>query len=133
MPEALDILNHLQAKIAAHAAEMAMVEEELVSSADTLVLSYGVSARAARAACRRLNREGRRVSFLQLLTLFPIPTEAIRRAAQGCSRVAVVEENSQGLYASVLEPLIGKDRLVRVNGVGRMITPAEIIQVAEAA
>jgi len=133
VPEALDILNHLQAKIAAHAAEMAMVEEELVSSADTLVLSYGVSARAARAACRRLNREGRRVSFLQLLTLFPIPTEAIRRAAQGCSRVAVVEENSQGLYASVLEPLIGKDRLVRVNGVGRMITPAEIIQVAEAA
>jgi len=110
-----------------------MVEAEYAANADTLVLSYGISARAARAACRRLNRDGRRVSFLQLLTLFPISTEPIRRAARGCSRVVVVEENSRGLYASVLESVVGKDRLVRVNAVGHMITPTEIIEVAEAA
>jgi len=133
VPEVLELLNHLQAKIAAHAEEMAIVEEELAANAETLIVSYGISARAARAACRRLTRAGRPVSFLQLLTLFPIPTEAIRRAAQGCSRVAVVEENLQGLYASVLEPLVGKERLVRVNGLGQLITPAEIIEVAEAA
>jgi 2-oxoglutarate/2-oxoacid ferredoxin oxidoreductase subunit alpha len=133
VPEAVEFLIHLQAKIATHAEEMAIVEEEIAAKADMLVLSYGISARAAHAACRRLNRDGRRVSFLQLLTLFPVPTEAIRRAAQGCSRVAVVEENSQGLYASVLESIVGKDRLVRVNGLGRMITPAEIIEVAKAA
>ena len=133
VPEVLELLNHLQAKIAAHAEEMAIVEEELAANAETLIVSYGISARAARAACRRLTRAGRPVSFLQLLTLFPVPTEAIRRAAQGCSRVAVVEENLQGLYASVLEPLVGKERLVRVNGLGQLITPAEIIEVAEAA
>lgn len=133
VPEAVELLIHLQAKITAHAEEMAIVEAELAANADTLVLSYGISARAARAACRRLTHDGRRVSFLQLLTLFPVPTEAIRRAAQGCARVAVVEENLQGLYASVLESVVGKDRLVRVNGVGRMITPAEIIEVGEAA
>jgi 2-oxoglutarate ferredoxin oxidoreductase subunit alpha len=132
-PEAIELLAHLQAKISAPAEEMAMVEEEPAANADTLVLSYGISARAARAACRRLGREGRGVSFLQLLTLFPVPTEAIRRAAQGCARVVVVEENLQGLYASVLEPVVGKERLVRVNGLGRMITPAEIVEAAEAA
>ena len=133
VPEAIELLSHLQAKIAAHAEEMTIVEAELVANAGTLVLSYGISARAARTACRRMNREGRRVSFLQLLTLFPVPTEAIRQAAQGCSRVAVVEENSRGLYASVLEPVVGTERLVRVNGLGRMITPVEIIQIAGAA
>jgi 2-oxoglutarate ferredoxin oxidoreductase subunit alpha len=133
VPEAVELLIHLQAKIAAHAEEMAMVEEELVANADMLVLSYGISARAAREACRRLNRDGRRVSFMQLLTLFPIATEAIRRAARGCSRVAVVEENSQGLYASVLESVLGTERLVRVTGLGHLITPAEIIEMAEAA
>jgi len=133
VPEAIELLRHLQAKITAHAEEMALVEEELTANAEMLVLSYGISARAARAACRRMNHGGRRVSFLQLLTLFPVPTEAICRAAQGCARVAVVEENPQGLYASVLEPLVGKERLVRVNGLGQMITPGEIIEVAEAA
>jgi 2-oxoglutarate/2-oxoacid ferredoxin oxidoreductase subunit alpha len=133
VPEAIEQLTHLQAKIAAHAEEMAIVDEEPAANAETLVVSYGISARAGRAACRQLNRNGRRVSFLQLLTLFPVPTEAIRRAAQGCSSVVVVEENLQGLYATVLEPVVGKERLVRVNGLGRMITPAEIIKVAEAA
>jgi 2-oxoglutarate/2-oxoacid ferredoxin oxidoreductase subunit alpha len=133
VPEAVELLIHLQAKIGAHAEEMAIVEEEPAANADTLVLSYGISARAARAACRRLNCDGRRVSFLQLLTLFPVPTGAIYRAARGCSRVVVVEENPQGLYASVLERVVGTDRMVRANGLGHMITPAEIIEVAEAA
>jgi 2-oxoglutarate ferredoxin oxidoreductase subunit alpha len=133
VPEAVALLRHLQAKIAAHAEEMAIVDGEFAANADTLVLSYGISARAARAACRRLNREGRRVSFLQLLTLFPVPTNAIRQAAQGCSKVVVVEENSAGLYASSVESVVGKDRVLRVNGLGEMITPAEIIEVAEAA
>jgi len=133
MPEALELLTHLQSKIAAHAEEMAIVEEELAENADTLVLSYGISARAARAACRQANRNGRPMSFLQLLTLFPVPTKSLLRAAQGCSRVVVVEENLRGLYASVLEPIVGNDRLVRVTGVGHMITPAEIAEVAEAA
>lgn len=133
IPEAIEVLRHLQAKINARAEEMAMVEEELVANAETLVVSYGISARAARAACRRLNGEGRRVSFLQLLTLFPIPAAAIRRAALGCRRVVVVEENARGLYASVLESIVGAERLVRANTVGNLITPADIIAVAEAA
>lgn len=131
--EVLEILAHLQTKISAHADDMALFVEDRVPNPEILVLSYGVSARAARQACRQLRATGRRVSFLQLLTLFPIPAAVIRRAAEGCSRVIVVEENLTGLYASVLEPLIGADRLVRVNRIGRMITPKEIVGVAEAA
>lgn len=131
-PEVVELLIHLQTKISAHAEEMAVVEEELTEEADTLVISYGISARAARAACRRLRNAGRRTSFLQLLTLFPIPAAAIRLAAEGCSRVVVVEENLTGLYASVLEPILGARRLVRVNGIGHLITPAEILAAAEA-
>jgi 2-oxoglutarate ferredoxin oxidoreductase subunit alpha len=131
-PEVIEQLIHLQTKISAHAGEMTIVEAEPVPGAEVLVLSYGISARAARAACRQMRAADRRVSFLQLLTLFPIPESAIRRAAEGCSRVLVVEENLTGLYASTIEPLIGPERLVRVNGLGHMITPAEIIEAAEA-
>jgi pyruvate/2-oxoacid:ferredoxin oxidoreductase alpha subunit len=80
-----------------------------------------------------MNHDGRSVSYLQLLTLFPIPINAIRRAGEGCSKVVVVEENMQGLCASLLEPHIGRDRLARVTGLGHMITPGEIVEVAVAA
>jgi len=131
--EVIGVLTHLQTKIAAHADEMALAVTESAANADMLVLSYGISARAARAACRRLREAGRRASFLQVLTLFPVPARVIRRAAEGCSRILVVEENLTGLYASMLEPLLGADRLVRVNRIGRMITPADIVDAAEAA
>jgi 2-oxoglutarate/2-oxoacid ferredoxin oxidoreductase subunit alpha len=135
-PEVVELLLHLEAKIAAHADELAMVEEELVPGADTLVVSYGISARAAREACRRLSREDRSrpgVSFLQLLTLFPPPAAAIARAAVGCSRVVVVEENLTGLYARMIEPLLPGKRVVRVNRIGGMIAPAEILAAVEEA
>lgn len=131
--EVIEILTRLQRKIASHAGQMALSADEPAPGADTLILSYGISARAALAACRQLRAAGRRVSFLQLLTLFPVPAEIIRRAADGCSRVLVVEENLTGLYASVLEPLLGAERLVRVNRIGQMITPSEIVKAAEAA
>jgi 2-oxoglutarate ferredoxin oxidoreductase subunit alpha len=132
-PEVIELLSHLQAKVTAHAEEMALFLEEVVPDPDTLVVSYGISARAARAACRRLRKSAHRVSYLQLLTLFPVPKEVIRRSAAGCSRIVVVEENLTGLYASVLEPCVGPERLVKVNGLGRMITPREIIEAVEAA
>jgi 2-oxoglutarate ferredoxin oxidoreductase subunit alpha len=125
-PEVLEILRRLQAKIEAHAEEMARVEMDLEPGAPTLVLSYGISSRAAREACREARSAGRRVSFLQVQTLFPLPSGALRRASEGCRRIVVVEENLTGQYASVLAPVLGSDRIVRVNGVGEMISPAAI-------
>ena len=80
-PEVIDILLHLEAKVTAHAEEMALVDADLDDAADTLLLSYGISARAARQACLRLRAEGRPASFLQVKTLFPLPVTAIRHAA----------------------------------------------------
>lgn len=125
-PEVIAILERLETKVAAHAAEMALGRGERDEGAETLVVSYGISARASREACRRIRAAGERVSFLQLLTLFPVPVALLGPALRGVDRVVVVEENMTGLYASVLEPHLGGRRVVRVNAVGRLITPAEI-------
>lgn len=130
-PEVVEVLAGLQAKIEAHAGEMALVRGDPQEGAETLVVSYGVSARASLEACRRVRGQGSRVSFLQLQTLFPVPSAAIRAALRGCSRVVVVEENLTGLYAGVLEPHLDGRRLVRVNSLGSMISPARIEAVVE--
>lgn len=130
-PEVVELLTHLQTKIAAHAEQMTLVRAELDPLADTLVLSYGITARAARETCHRLRTAGQRVSFLQPLTLFPVPAEAIAGAAANCRRVIVAEENLTGLYAGVLEPLLMGRQVVRVNQVGEMVSPSSIVAAVE--
>jgi 2-oxoglutarate ferredoxin oxidoreductase subunit alpha len=131
--EVIDLLAHLQTKIAAHAKQMAICDADLQEKAETLVLSYGTTARAAREAVNRVRATGHRVSFMKLMTLFPIATEAIVRAAKGCRRVVVAEENLTGLYASMVQSLLGECELVRVNGIGNQISPAQIVEAVERA
>lgn len=127
-PETLEVLRHLEAKVTARAADMAMVSEDLEDGADTLVVSYGISARAAREAVRRARSIGRRVSFLGLLTLFPVPEAAIRAAVGRAKRVVVVEENLSGLYRRVLGGVVPDVELMGVNKVGGMIRPSDVMQ-----
>lgn len=125
--ETLEVLRHLQAKIQARAAAMAMVSADLDAEPETVVLSYGVTSRAAREAVLRARTLGRRVSFVGVQTLFPLPIEPIRAAVRGAKRVLVVEENLTGLYRTVLGATLPGVELVGLNRIGSMISPAEIV------
>jgi 2-oxoglutarate ferredoxin oxidoreductase subunit alpha len=126
--ETLDVLRHLQAKIDARAADMAMVEADLRDDADTLVISYGITSRAARAAVAEGRARGRHLSFLGVRTLFPIPVDAVRKAAGSVRRVVVAEENLRGLYRMVLGGVLPGVELTGVNKLGGMIRPSEILE-----
>ncbi|HAM54933.1 MAG TPA: hypothetical protein DCQ64_05835, partial [Candidatus Rokubacteria bacterium] len=121
-------LRHLEAKVDARARDMAMVTRDLQEDADALVVSYGITSRAAREAVRLGRAAGRRLSFLGLLTLFPIPVEAIREATRTARRVVVAEENLSGLYRKVLAGALPDLEWHGVNTLGRMIRPAEILE-----
>jgi 2-oxoglutarate ferredoxin oxidoreductase subunit alpha len=125
-PEVVGCLLHLQRKIEAHAAEMAFVRPDLDPDASCLLLSYGITARAARAAVSELRKEGFPISFLQIQTLFPVPAEALHWASAGIRTVFVAEENLGGQYRTVLAPLLTGKRLLGINKIGGMISPDEI-------
>ena len=72
-PQVIEVLERLQRKIEAHAEEMALVRPDLDPGARCLLISYGVTARAARQAVAKLRTEGLRISFLHIQSLFPIP------------------------------------------------------------
>jgi len=127
-PEVVELLLHLQRKIEAHAGDMAMVRSDLDLEASCLLVSYGITARAARQAVGMLRKEGFPISFLQIQTLFPVPTEALHRAAAGIRTVFVAEENLTGQYRAVLAPLLNGRRLLGINKIGSMISPTEIVR-----
>ena len=122
------MMEHLARKIDDHEAEIARSEYLPDADADTLLLAYGVTARAAREAQARVRASGGRVSLLVPKTLFPVPRTALRRALRGVRRVVVAEMNL-GQYVEVVR---AEAPGLEVVSVGRMdtelLSPAQIIE-----
>jgi 2-oxoglutarate ferredoxin oxidoreductase subunit alpha len=123
-----DMVEQLEKKIPAGAADLTFSETDGDDGAPTLVLSYGMTSRAARVAVARARGKGARVRHLVLQTLWPAPEDLIREASDGAERVVVPEQNL-GQYATEVERIL-KDHPARVECVCRMdtklLTPDEI-------
>jgi len=120
--------EHLIAKIEDHRDEIEMVDADLDPEADTIVVSYGVTAGAARAAVARLRTAGATVSNLVVQSLWPIPETALLAAFEGVERIVVPELN-MGLYGREIERISAGREVVGVNRIdGGLITIDEIIE-----
>lgn len=119
-------LARMQAKITTAADRLALVEHCPAEAADTLVVTYGVTSRAALAAAQLMKANGTPVSLLVLKTLWPVPETAIRQAASSVRRVLVVEMN-RGQYVREVERIL-PGKAVHFFGQmdGRLITPDTI-------
>jgi len=122
---------HLATKIDAHLDEIALVRADVQPGADTLILSYGITARSAAEAVQKARARGQKVSLLTVVSLWPVPEAAIRAALDGVTRVIVPELNL-GQYRREIERLAcGQVEISGVNRVdGALITPADILSAA---
>ncbi len=122
-------LARLSEKIAGAADAIAIHETRGASDAPTLVIVFGVTARAARVALQRECAAGRPAALLVLKTLWPLPEAAIRAAAEGRRRVVVVEMNLGQLTGEVRRLLPGQrvDLLGKMDG--SLVSPGAIAEV----
>ncbi|OGU29649.1 MAG: hypothetical protein A2X67_02045 [Ignavibacteria bacterium GWA2_55_11] len=127
-PETIDVLRHLEEKIRLRAHELEIVVEDIQPEARTLVISYGVTSRAASSAVRLARDSGLNVSHLSVKSLFPLPYAALDRALKGVESVIVPEENLTGQYRRIIAPYIGNRVLRGINKIGNMISPSEILR-----
>jgi 2-oxoglutarate ferredoxin oxidoreductase subunit alpha len=105
--------------------------EEQAEDADTLVICYGVTARAAGEAAEMCRQAGRPVGLLVVKTLWPVSEKLIRRKAAPYRRVVVVEMNL-GQYVHEIRRILS-DRKIEFYGQmdGRLITPRRIKEVID--
>lgn len=96
---------------------------------DLLIVTFGTTTRAARAAMEKANLEGKKVAVLQLRIVWPLPEKAIYELAKKAKKVLVPEMNLGMLSLEVeravkgMCPVYG---LHKSNGLG--ITPKEIYE-----
>ncbi len=116
--------ERLKEKLTSAVDRFTFFDEFMVEDAETLVIAYGVTARAARAATEDLG-----ASLLVLKTLWPAPEKLIREKARGFRRIIVVEMNL-GQYVREIERILPDKRVEwfgRMNGA--LITPSRIKEV----
>jgi 2-oxoglutarate ferredoxin oxidoreductase subunit alpha len=119
--------SRLYHKIQDRADDICRWETELEDGAEQLVVSFGISARSGRQAVAETRASGAKVNFLKLMTLWPFPDKAVRKAAEGVKKVVVPELN-WGQVSREVERVLGTDvEIVRINKTdGTIIQPEEI-------
>ena len=124
-----ELNERLKTKIETRVDELSLVKPDLDKGAETLILSYGISARSMEAAVNRLRAEGEKVSALTVYSLWPIPEKKILDALKGIKRIIIPEMN-HGQYRQEIERLTnGTIDLVGVNRMDTfLITPEEIME-----
>jgi 2-oxoglutarate ferredoxin oxidoreductase subunit alpha len=104
------VLLRLKAKLESAVDSFSFYEEFTADQSDTLIIAYGVTARAAKSVYEELRGTGKPVRLLILKTLWPVPEDVIRRAAETVKRVVVVEMNL-GQYVREIERIVGAKKV----------------------
>jgi 2-oxoglutarate ferredoxin oxidoreductase subunit alpha len=104
------VLLRLKTKIESAVETFSFYELLSADESDTLIIAYGVTARAAESVYKELKSTGQPVRLLILKTLWPVPETVIRRAAENVKRVVVVEMNL-GQYVREIERILGKKQV----------------------
>jgi len=108
-PEAIhELQRHLVDKIDSYANRICKYKRFYTEDAETLLISYGSSARTALEMVNYSRKRGRKVGLLELQTLWPFPDAVVREACKNAKRTVVVEMNMgqvlQSVKAAVEEP-----------------------------
>ena len=126
-----DSQARLQRKLNDAVGDFAFHDLVATPDADTLVIAYGVTARAARVAVREAGNNGHRASLLVLKTLWPVPEQLIVETAAPYRRVVVPEMNL-GQYVREIQRLL-PEKEIRFLGQmnGELIKPVQIREVIQ--
>jgi 2-oxoglutarate ferredoxin oxidoreductase subunit alpha len=123
--------QRLEKKLLSAIDQFSFHEACLIDGADTLLISYGVSARAARAVFNDCKRQGKPIALLVLKTLWPVPEQLIRQIASKAKRIVVVEMN-MGQYVREIKRILPEKQIDFLGQMdGRLITPAQIAGVID--
>ncbi len=118
--------DRLQTKLTSSIQRYTFFETFIEEGSETLILTYGITARAAREVFDEQKEKGNPVSLLILKTLWPIPEVLIRKTAEPFKKIVVVEMN-MGQYVGEIQRILPKKSITFVGQMdGNLITPEKI-------
>ena len=121
----------LHQKIEKHRDEIVLTKTFDTDDADILLIAFGATTRASRAAAMELRKQGIKAGVLQLVTLWPFADKEVATLGSRAKTVVVTEMNYSGQVAGEVRKALGSGADIRkVNSYnGEVITPGDILKV----
>lgn len=121
------MLNRMLDKITNNLDDILAYDEYLTEDADFLLLSYGSTARTAKAAVNRLRKAGVKAGLFRPITVWPFPETRMLELASKVENILVCELN-EGQYVREVERVVKSNSNVHHvgRGNGDVLTPLEI-------
>jgi 2-oxoglutarate ferredoxin oxidoreductase subunit alpha len=127
-------IKRLVKKIRLHCDEIIQVEERNLEDAEIIVVSYGISARTSLWPIEQAQKEGIRIGYLRLITVWPFPEERIRALAKKIRAFVVPEINDGQILREVERCAAGQARVIGVNRLGGdILEPQQVLGALRAA
>ncbi|OGU65943.1 MAG: hypothetical protein A2499_07540 [Stygiobacter sp. RIFOXYC12_FULL_38_8] len=120
----------LHNKIQRRISEYLLYEHDESNEKNILIVSYDITAEATRDAVRQLRESGVNVSALYIKTIIPFAKELMTIINQ-YENVIFAEENLTGLLVKMVYGNNPPKNVTKVNRIGSMISPSEIIKETE--
>lgn len=122
------LINRLMRKINDNLDDIIDYETYLTNDAETVIISFGCTARSVMRAVNLLRQEGQKVGMLRLKTIWPFAQKAIDELPSTVKNLIVAEMNYGQLIEVVKASASGKYEIYGVNKYnGEMINPQEVI------
>lgn len=129
---AQDLMDRLLGKLAAHEKDIEEVDEYRMEDADSAILCYGGTARAAMSAIDQLRERGKKVGMIRPVTVWPFPEKTIRKWAARLNKIVMAEHNNGQMLLEVQRAVGERCPVAFVGNInGTMITPEEIVRAME--
>lgn len=127
-------IKRLVKKIRLHRDEIIQVEERHLEDAEIVVVSYGISARTSLWPIEQAQKEGIRIGYLRLITVWPFPEERIRALTKNIRAFVVPEINDGQILREVERCAAGQAQVIGVNRLGGdILEPRQVLSALRAA
>ena len=124
---AYGLMRHLVDKIDQHTHVITRTKEFFLEDAETVLISYGSSARSALHVVENRRARGERLGLLELQTLWPFPAKVVRERCSRAKHVLVVEMNMGQILLEVKKTVDDPDKVFLANRIdGTFISPTDI-------
>jgi len=121
-------VTRLMEKINANRKEIIEVETDKLRNAEVVVVSYGISARTSLWPIEQARKEGIKVGYLRLITVWPFPEDTISKLAKKVSAFVVPEINMGQIVREVERCAAGQAQVFGVHKPGGdILDPGDVL------
>lgn len=125
-------IRHYTEKITRNLEDITIVNQFQMEDAEYAIITFGCSARSARAAIKPARARGIKVGVVQLVTVWPFPDALVEGICSRMKAILVPELNLGQLIGEVRRISRGSVPVVGVNKIdSEIITPDEILSVLQ--